>query len=78
MENRAQAATIAGATGISRRGKVVRALLAVAVIAGLVLLARGAGGSLSEFATWVDGLGFWGPLVFVAGYAVATVAFVPG
>ena len=26
----------------------------------------------------VDGLGVWGPVVFVAGYALATVAFVPG
>jgi uncharacterized membrane protein YdjX (TVP38/TMEM64 family) len=30
------------------------------------------------FAAWVDGLGLWGPVVFVLGYALAVVAFVPG
>lgn len=33
---------------------------------------------LPRFAGWVDSLGIWGPVVFVLGYAVATVAFVPG
>ena len=33
---------------------------------------------MPAFAAWVDGLGVWGPLVFIAGYAVATVALVPG
>ena len=33
---------------------------------------------MPRFAEWVAGLGVWGPLVFMAGYAVATVAFVPG
>lgn len=33
---------------------------------------------LPRFASWVDSLGFWGPVVFVLGYAVATVAFIPG
>ena len=29
-------------------------------------------------ATWVDGLGVWGPVVFVGTYAVTTLAFIPG
>ncbi|MEE8526382.1 MAG: TVP38/TMEM64 family protein, partial [Thermoanaerobaculia bacterium] len=29
-------------------------------------------------AEWVDSLGVWGPVVFIVGYAVGTVAFVPG
>ena len=29
------------------------------------------------FARWVESLGFWGPAVFIAGYALAVVAFVP-
>ena len=55
-----------------------RLLLAVGALAGFVLLGRWAGGYLPHFAAWVDGLGAWGPLVFIAGYAVAVVAFVPG
>jgi len=31
-----------------------------------------------RFAAWVEGLGAVGPLVFILGYAVATVAFIPG
>jgi uncharacterized membrane protein YdjX (TVP38/TMEM64 family) len=43
----------------------------------LVVLGRTAGGYIQPFAQWVDGLGFWGPAVFVFGYAIAVVAFVP-
>ena len=41
-------------------------------------LARPLGGLLPRFAEWVEGLGFWGPAVFIAGYVVTTVAFIPG
>ena len=50
----------------------------MAVVAALVVAGRLAGGALPRFTTWVNGLGVWGPLVFVLGYAVAVVAFVPG
>ncbi len=43
----------------------------------LVVLGRAAGGYIQPFAQWVDGLGFWGPAVFVFGYVIAVVAFVP-
>jgi uncharacterized membrane protein YdjX (TVP38/TMEM64 family) len=33
---------------------------------------------LPAFARWVEGLGPWGPIVFIAGYAAAVVALVPG
>jgi uncharacterized membrane protein YdjX (TVP38/TMEM64 family) len=52
--------------------------VAAAVVAILVFLGRGAGAHLIDFAEWVRGLGFWGPVVFMAGYAVAVVAFAPG
>jgi len=52
--------------------------LGLAAIAGLVALGRVAGGWLPRFAAWVSALGVWGPLVFIAGYAIAVVAFVPG
>ncbi len=57
------------------------ALYALAGIAGIVLLVflgRALGGYVPRFAEWVAGLGVWGPIAFIAGYMVATVAFVPG
>jgi uncharacterized membrane protein YdjX (TVP38/TMEM64 family) len=51
--------------------------LGVLALAGLVALGRLAGGQVQAFAGWVDGLGAFGPIVFVLGYAVAVVAFVP-
>ena len=54
-----------------------RLLVGAALLAGLIALGRAAGGYVPVFAEWVDGLGFWGPAVFVAGYVVAVVAFVP-
>jgi uncharacterized membrane protein YdjX (TVP38/TMEM64 family) len=50
----------------------------LALLVALFFLGREAGGYIEQFAQWVDGLGFWAPLVFILGYAVATVAFVPG
>jgi uncharacterized membrane protein YdjX (TVP38/TMEM64 family) len=55
-----------------------RIALVVAAVALLVVLGRQAGAYVPRFAGWVDTLGFWGPAVFVAGYAAAVVAFVPG
>jgi uncharacterized membrane protein YdjX (TVP38/TMEM64 family) len=56
-------------------GKI--ALIVIALVA-VVALGREAGAYVPRFASWVHGLGPWGPLAFVVGYAVATVAFVPG
>jgi len=53
-------------------------VLAVAVVAALVVAGRLAGGGLPRFTAWVNGLGVWGPVVFILGYAAAVVAFVPG
>ena len=61
-----------------RKGLVVKLILAVATVGALVTLGRQLGGYVPQFAQWVDGLGFWGPAVFVLGYAAATLAFVPG
>ncbi len=52
--------------------------IAVAVIAVLLLFGRFAGGYIPRFTGWVERLGAWGPVVFVAGYALATVFFTPG
>jgi len=55
-----------------------RMVLLAAAVVGLVLLGRHAGGYLPTFVAWVNSLGVWGPVVFIAGYVVAAVAFVPG
>lgn len=72
------AARESGPTAGSRAASIVKILVVVAVIAALVLVGKQATGAITRFAEWVQGLGFWGPLVFVLGYAVATVAFLPG
>jgi uncharacterized membrane protein YdjX (TVP38/TMEM64 family) len=48
------------------------------LVAGLVWLVRVGGGYVPRFVGWVDALGPWGPVAFVLGYALATVAFIPG
>ena len=44
----------------------------------MLVLGRSAGAYVPQFAAWVEGLGFWGPVVFMLGYVVATLAFIPG
>ena len=56
----------------------LRAVVVVAILVALVLGGRRIGTLVPEFAQYIDGLGALGPLVFVAGYALATVAFIPG
>lgn len=53
-------------------------MIGLAVLAALILGGRKAGQYIPQFAAWVEGLGLWGPIVFILGYAVATVAFIPG
>ena len=54
--------------------------IALIVVGGVLLIFSGrqAGAYVPVFAAWVETLGVWGPLVFIAGYALATVAFIPG
>jgi uncharacterized membrane protein YdjX (TVP38/TMEM64 family) len=58
-----------------------RILLLLGAAAALVLLLV-AGRTLAHwlvaFAEWVQRLGAWGPAVFILGYVVACIAFVPG
>jgi len=56
----------------------LRVVLAIVVLAALVAAGRAAGPAIQDFNRWVDGLGAWGPAVFIAGYAAAVIAFVPG
>jgi uncharacterized membrane protein YdjX (TVP38/TMEM64 family) len=52
--------------------------IAGAVLVAVILAARAGGAYIPAFAGWVQSLGVWGPIVFIFGYVVATVAFVPG
>jgi len=49
-----------------------------AIVLLLIGSARAGGAYLPAFAAWVKELGPWGPLAYIVGYIVATVAFVPG
>jgi uncharacterized membrane protein YdjX (TVP38/TMEM64 family) len=61
------------------KGKLILyAVIGVAVVAGLILAGRQAGAYVPRFAQWVASLGVWGPVVFILGYAVAAIAFIPG
>jgi len=67
------------ASHASASAPLLRRIVVVAVVLGALTLAgRAAGGRLAEIVAWIDGLGVIAPVVFVAVYALATVAFVPG
>jgi len=54
-------------------------VLVVAIVALLVLgRVLGLGERLGELRNWIQGLGPWGPVVFVFLYAAAVVAAIPG
>jgi uncharacterized membrane protein YdjX (TVP38/TMEM64 family) len=72
------AAGEAGAANVPERKPWVRIAVGLVVLGVLVVVGRQLGGALPRFAAWVESLGAWGPVVFVLGYAVAVVAFVPG
>lgn len=57
---------------------VVKIVAVLAVIALLMYLGRQAQDYLPRFNRWIESLGIWAPVVYILGYAVATVAFVPG
>ena len=52
--------------------------MGLVVVILLISVGRQVGGRLPQFAEWVANLGILGPIIFIAGYAGATVAFVPG
>lgn len=66
------------AAGGSRLKTVGYVLAGLAVLAVLYLAGHQLGAYVDAFTDWVEGLGFWAPLVFILGYAVGTVAFAPG
>ena len=63
-----------GKTGLP----IAKIAIVVVAIAALLFLGRQASGAILDFVGWVEGLGVWGPVVFILGYAVAVAALVPG
>ncbi|WP_166831276.1 TVP38/TMEM64 family protein [Thalassoroseus pseudoceratinae] len=58
---------------------VKRVAIAVLIVGGLLLLRLLPTDELrNTLQTWLDDLGFWGPVVFVGLYIVATICFLPG
>lgn len=68
----------APARGAGRRGWWLRVALGAVALAVLLVAGRQLGALVPAFQAWVEGLGAWGPAVFVAGYALGVVAFAPG
>ena len=64
----------------SSRAGLWRPMLLVVVLVAVVLLARylEVGQYLGSLREWIDGLGTWGPVVFVFLYAAAVVMALPG
>jgi len=52
-------------------------LVAVGALAALLLFGREAAARLPAFAAWVQSLGVWGPLAFIAGYGLAALLLIP-
>jgi len=66
-------------TKMEKKGfSVGRIILLAAAIVGLIVLGRQGAAYIPVFAAWVQGLGVWGPVAFIAGYVLATVLFIPG
>jgi len=62
----------------ARRFSWARRIAGLVAATALVVAGRQLGGYLPAFVARVEGLGAWGPAVFIAGYIAAAVAFLPG
>jgi uncharacterized membrane protein YdjX (TVP38/TMEM64 family) len=70
-------ATADGASGRKSFGWL-KLLVAAAVVLALILAGRQLGGIVAEGARRIQALGPWAPVAFVAAYAIAAVALIPG
>jgi uncharacterized membrane protein YdjX (TVP38/TMEM64 family) len=57
---------------------VVKIVATVAVVALLMYLGQQAKPYVDGFREWIESRGVWAPVIYILGYAVATVAFLPG
>lgn len=56
---------------------VVRILGALVALVVLAMAGREIAALLPQFVDWVESLGAWGPVAFIAGYSIAPVVFAP-
>ena len=63
---------------LATQSPIGRILAGIVAAVALIAIGRQIGPYLPQFATWVDSVGLWGPLIFILGYVAATIAFVPG
>jgi len=61
-----------------RGALVLRVILALAAVVALVLGGKRVGALVPQFAAYINSLGAVGPVVFVLGYVLACIAFIPG
>jgi uncharacterized membrane protein YdjX (TVP38/TMEM64 family) len=62
---------------MSRRALLRLVLVGLAIVA-LTVAGRRGSASVPQFVAWVNGMGPWAPVVFIAAYVVACIAFIPG
>ena len=62
----------------TRVAAFLKVAAAITVLAFLFLGRNEFATSLATFAAWIQGLGAWGPVTFIAGYVAACLVFAPG
>jgi len=70
--------TDTGASTAGRTRRLVQAVVVLVAVVALIVAGRVLGARLAAVVAWIDGLGAVAPVAFVAVYAFATVALVPG
>jgi uncharacterized membrane protein YdjX (TVP38/TMEM64 family) len=63
-----------------KTGSIVKLVIAAAVVIALFVLVRvfNVQVLLRSILAWIDGTGFWAPIIFIGLYVLATVLFIPG
>lgn len=69
---------VSGNDSSSTWSTVLKVVLVLVAVGLLFYFGRQATPYVKDFTQWVNDLGVWAPVVFIVGYIVATVAFVPG
>ena len=77
-ESQAEPTTGTGEAPAARSLPLARIAGGIALLIGVIFLGRFLGGYIDVFRDWIAGLGTLGPVIFILGYALGVVAFLPG